>query len=134
MSVFQCSHCGCLENTALSGGYLLANLLERDHPAYASYLEVLGLSPTAELGQYCSACNPAWYNPCTCGTAPHKAGYPCGDYGIGKNPHPSERKGIWHGRFDRVFYPHGQVYTDGQGNPAGAGLAHPSETEHLRSV
>jgi hypothetical protein len=114
----------------LTRGYLVNSLLDRDNPAYASYLEVLGLPPTAKLGEYCSVCNPAWFNPCSCGTAPHKAGYPCGNYGIGKNPNPKPGQGLWHGRFNRVFYPHGKVFTDEHGNPTGSGLTYPSQTEH----
>lgn len=46
MSIFQCSKCGCAENTALTFGYL-ARVINPPK------LVALGLDPQ---GRYCSAC------------------------------------------------------------------------------
>ena len=67
MSLFQCSKCGCAENTATSDGGYLLRLLLTNKVALESYRQVLGLKPDDKLGNYCCVCNPAWYNPYTCG-------------------------------------------------------------------
>ncbi len=73
MSVFQCTKCGCAENTALSdGGYFGGRLSPQE-------AITKGLLPS---GNYCSFC---W-------------------------------GGMWHGKFERKFYPLGTMQTDRYGN------------------
>lgn len=106
MSLFQCSKCGCRENTALSSGahaYANNHLYQNADEALASYKEILGLSPQDDFGAYCSTCSPFWF------TAK-------GNLGVGANPCPTPGKGEWHGRFPREFYPVGTMRTDHEGN------------------
>jgi len=103
MSLFQCSKCGCVENTAASdGGYLIKYLVTKEqHPeAYASYKKVLGLKDNEPFGQYCCVCNPIWFDK--------------GNYGIGECPTSKQ----WHDRFDRMFLKKGKWITDRYGNLA----------------
>jgi hypothetical protein len=103
MSIFNCDKCGCIENTATSeGGWLLPAFVKaRQVPedVQASWRKVLGLTESAKFGHYCSVCCPIWYNPCTCGHAPHLYGYNCYGYGMGPNPNPRK----WHDIFPREY-------------------------------
>ena len=107
MSLFQCDHCGCCENTALSGYHSQLRewkRMETDHPAIlASYRVVLGLKEDQPLGQYCSACSPVWEDQ-------------DGKYGLGPNPNPIPGHGMWHGQFKRSYYPKGKFWMDEDGN------------------
>lgn len=113
MSLYQCTKCGCLENTALSGCSHGTYLLNSDHKegrnleAIASYKEILGLKPEEPFTDLCSACCPVWFDK--------------GDYGIGLCPCPRPGRhggGVWHGEFDRMFLPMGMFYTNREGNLA----------------
>jgi len=111
MSVFQCSICGCAENTALTRGFGGLWLVKRDSKAYKSYRKLLGLKEGEPYGSYCSMCSPIWYDK-------------DGKHGIG--PIPEEAKsddrweaiGMWHKRFKRSFYLKGTMFTDRDGNLA----------------
>ena len=109
MSLFQCAKCGCCENTALTNAgnaYFNNHRLESEgveRPALATYRVVLGLPPGAEFGAYCSACTPFWYTE-------------KGNFGIGPNPTPEPGEGLWHGKFERKFYPLGSMKTNREGN------------------
>lgn len=102
MSLFQCTHCGCIENTALSMGsraHFNNTFTERLPDIAAAYRVVLGLPEGAPFGDYCCVCNPFWYTP-------------KGDYGLGPNPAPQ----VWHEKFHRRFFPKGTVRTSRNGN------------------
>jgi hypothetical protein len=109
MSLFQCSKCGCLENTALTHGshhtYLYNSELKEDptNEALLSYKKILGLKPGEEFQDTCSACCPVWYTE-------------NGDYGVGPNPNPKPEEGLWHGEFERIFLPKGKFRTNRVGN------------------
>lgn len=117
MSLFQCSACGCLENTALSGCYHIRSFFKRrpedgiyEQPGLVhSYKVVLGLKDEQEFGAYCSACNPVWYTK-------------EGRYGFGPRPadykHERDDSGKWHGQFERTFLPKGMFHTNDDGNLA----------------
>lgn len=111
MSLFQCEKCGCCENTALTNASyrMLDALVSDDELLKESYRKVLGLESGVKLGNYCSACTPLWFDD-------------RGNCGTGPNPSPEPGEGLWHGKFERVYYPLGSVYTDKQGNLAGTGL------------
>ena len=107
MSLFQCSKCGCKENTAcsnMSRAHFNNHLYkgESSQAALASYREALGLKPDEEFGAYCSACSPMWFDNHNLGLAP--------------NPNPTPGEGLWHGKFPRVYFPLGSMITDFQGN------------------
>ncbi len=107
MSLFQCDHCGCIENTALTNGCWGAPLVKDVPKALASYREVLGLQGDEEFGRYCSACTPIWFNEeGNYGIGPRPADYVCRDKDSGK----------WHGRFERRFLPKGEYETAANGN------------------
>ena len=61
MSLFQCEHCGCCENTALTSGYLSIN-----HDCF----DWTGMEDR-EGKRLCSACNPAKFSD---GTVSRKGG------------------------------------------------------------
>ena len=111
MSLFQCSKCGCLENSACTRGYHCLNNNNRSdgksREALASYRAILGLALDEDFGPTCSACCPIWYDE-------------KGDFGIGPNPNPTADKydggGLWHGGFPRRFLPKGQFETNAVGN------------------
>ena len=112
MSLFQCDRCGCLENTACTGGYW-AGYHRVPEEAAESYRKVLGLEPGEKLGSYCSACDPQWFTP------------DGREYGVGPRPEGykdrlgmGHHEGKWHGRFERCFYPKGKFHTNGDGNLA----------------
>jgi len=101
MSLFQCSKCGCIENTALTTGYWHLRFLEyeRNHECtekvlaeVKEYQEKLGLTPDQPLGLYCCVCTPIE-----------------GDKLNGE-------MGVWHNVFPRNFYPLGSMVTDREGN------------------
>lgn len=105
MSLFQCDKCGCMENTALTNaGHSQLKYLYQDETEFlADCRKRLGLEPDAPLGNYCSACTPIWYTE-------------SGDLGIGSNPNPQPEEGLWHGKFERIFYPLGSMRTNREGN------------------
>ena len=104
MGLFQCSKCGCVDNTALSTGYHPLVMLSlskndaRDAEVIANIRSTMNLAPDAQLGVYCSVCTPIWYDR--------------GRYGKGPNPHPIAGEGLWHDQFQRQFLPHG-MFEDG---------------------
>lgn len=102
MSLFQCTKCGCVENTATSdGGYLIKWIVteERVPLIYKSYKDVLGSTVEDEFGEYCCICNPMWFGE-------------DGSFGLGKCPEKKE----WHGKFDRIFLEMGKWETNEVGN------------------
>ena len=100
MSIFQCSKCGAIENTATSrGGYTVAVMTKQIPDVSNSYREVLGLKPDEKLAEYCCLCSPVWFTE-------------TGAYGVGKNPKPKK----WHDRFPRQFLPKGKYETAPNGN------------------
>ncbi len=111
--MFQCSACGCLENTSLTTAYWTKHRLDDQPEVLASYREVLGLKDGEELGSYCSVCSPFWFTE-------------DGSYGVGPRPvgyEKTSRKyrdsdGLWHNKFDRIFLPKGLFHTNGDGNLA----------------
>lgn len=86
MSLFQCQHCGCCENTALS-----LQGCQGSYPENA--LDWTGLEDRKGK-KLCSACAPTKYR---------GDGSPTG---LGK----------WHGLFERVFLPDGMFCTARNGN------------------
>lgn len=120
MSLFQCTKCGCLENTACTSCYMGTYMMNSDwkepklrkehREALASYKKILGLKPEEPFGIYCSACCPMWFND-------------KGGFGIGPNPNPKPGKperggggGLWHGEWTRMFLPKGKFETAPNGN------------------
>lgn len=86
MSLFQCEHCGCCENTALSNqGYP-----DKETVKWFDWTGIEHLKGKL----LCSACGPAKYSG-------------------GK---PSSKGGKWHGQFDRVFLPMAEFKTNKEGN------------------
>ena len=107
MSLFQCSKCGCKENTACSNmsrahfnNHLYTDA--RATVALASYRQILGLQPGAPFGSYCSACSPMWFKN--------------GELGAGPNPNPKPGEGLWHDRFPQVFFTLDSMTTNPEGN------------------
>lgn len=106
MSLFQCSRCGCEENTAcsnMSRPHFWNEIMGKDEraaAALASYREILGMAPGEPFGELCSACSPAWIDPQT------------RDYGVGPNPNPKPGEGMWHGEWPQKFLPLGEYMTD----------------------
>lgn len=109
MSLFQCSRCGCMENTSLSNcsrPYIHNSIADQKHEAILSYKQIMGLKPEDNLEEYCSACSPVWYTD-------------AGDYGVGPIPEGKRGKddsGKWHGKFRRIYLPMGEFETNNQGN------------------
>lgn len=107
MSEFQCDLCGCLENTALTNAPpILMKFLfvGEEYSVYRdNWREILGLNKNDELGGYCSACSPIWYDA-------------NGHLGIGPNLYPKPGAGLWHGRFLRIYLPKGEFETAPNGN------------------
>lgn len=110
MSLFQCSKCGCIENTACTSGYhMMWQMDKRDVEAAASYRKVLGLAEDDMFGNYCSACSPIWFTP--------EGGYGIGPGPVGQgNGLMGDVYGVWHGKFKRTFLPKGKFHTNGDGN------------------
>jgi hypothetical protein len=101
MSLFQCSKCGCIENTACCRGGHLLNLFEKGDSRkeiFKSYREILGLQSEEKFGEYCCVCNPIWYK----------------DHNLASGAPLEPAK--WHNKFKRMFLPLGQWETNGEGN------------------
>ena len=117
MSLFQCDKCGCLENTACTGGYHMSHHFRirpdgiPEEPAIVhGYRVVLGLKEGEPFGSYCSACNPIWYTE----SGHHGLGPRPADYE--KNPHyHRDDAGRWHGTFERLFLPKRLFHTNDAG-------------------
>jgi hypothetical protein len=91
VSLYQCEHCGCCENTAL-GCYWSAKV----DPELFDWTGI-----EDRRGKYlCSACGPRAYAK---GQRVRDEGQPTG-------------YGKWHGRFERVFLPRGMFRTNARGN------------------
>ena len=109
MSLFQCDKCGCRENTSCSNAahpYFInhsADKNPRNAAAMDSARERLDLKSGESFGAYCSACSPFWFTEAR-------------DLGVGENPNPTTKCGLWHGRFPRTYYPLGLMETDRVGN------------------
>lgn len=113
MSLFQCTKCGCLENTAATGGYWVYGLPK---DVEESYRKVLNLPDHMPWGKYCSVCNPLWFDARgNYGKGPRPIGYAESNK---KDFLQSGNLGVWHGRFERIFLPKGQFYTNNEGNLA----------------
>lgn len=83
MSLFQCEHCGCCENTALSHqGFIHADWYDWSY------------APERKGKRLCSACGPMSYD----------------------NGSKTRYGGAWHNRFNRVFLPPGEFFTNAKGN------------------
>lgn len=99
MSLFQCSKCGCIDNTVTSRhGYEgIYRLIPED--VLKSYREVLKLKPEDNFGIYCCVCSPIWFDE-------------NGKYGIGPKPEIDIKLYEWHNIFPRRFLPLGEWITD----------------------
>ncbi len=113
MSLFLCSKCQCVDNTACTTGFHPMTLLVMEAASgkpqaiemLAHCREVLGLPRGAPLGRYCSVCTPIWFD--------NKGAYgrgPC------QNPRagPGLAQGMWHGAFPRQFLPKGEFEFNSQ--------------------
>ena len=111
MSIFVCSHCGCLENSSLGwyhSRWMLSNDMASKDPhvkeVALSYKKILGLAESAELGVYCSACSPVWFNEKgEMGTGPRPAN------AISLRGSNKKYDGRWHGVFARCYYPKNKI-------------------------
>lgn len=127
MSLFQCDNCGCVENTACTGGYHMKWKDDRMPADVAqSYRKELGLAADEEFGNYCCVCSPVWFTD-------------EGEYGLGPIPKDKITKedkwgdalGVWHGKFPREFWKKGTLFTDQQGNVS---LRKRGRVKHLDEV
>ena len=119
MSLYQCTKCGCVENTSCSAmGGMGAHMLNAHWKkggageALSSYKKLLDLEPDQEFTDLCSACSVVWFNE-------------KGSYGIGVPTKEEmtasefkwkERTLGWHGRFKRHYLPKGEYQTCPVGN------------------
>ena len=86
MSLYQCEHCGCCENTATGG-------VAHRGEWYANLFDWTGIED--RRGKLlCSACGPAKFSDGT----------------------EIDNAGQWHGRFPRTFLPMGMFQTAKNGN------------------
>lgn len=102
MSLYQCSKCGCVENTATSdGGFLIKYMINKTkHPEInKSYKEAMGLKEDDEFGEYCCVCNPMQFN--------KEGNYQLFDMNVKKE---------WHNKFPRTFLEKGKWKTNREGN------------------
>lgn len=86
MSLFQCSNCGCVENTALAPYPLLSIDKIIDNIEELSRIRAeLDLKNDEPFGNYCSECHPL-----------------------------GDKK--WHGEFERIYLPKGEFETSPKGD------------------
>lgn len=86
MSLFQCQHCGCCENTALTNhGW--------PYKGWEKHFDWTGIENRKGM-QLCSACSPT-------------------NYSDGKS---CSKSGRWHEQFERVYLPQGEFFTNKTGN------------------
>lgn len=89
MSIFQCEHCGCVENTAVScQGFKNVN----------DWFDWTGIEDRKGK-MLCSACGPENH-------LDEDAAEPASPSGFG----------YWHGHFERIYLPKGQFKTNRVGN------------------
>lgn len=88
MSIFQCEHCGCFDNTSLAGATATK--------FFPEWYDWTGIEDRKGK-ELCSACTPAKY-----------ADGSGGEDGTGK--------GKWHGQWNQQFFPMGEFETDPQGD------------------
>ncbi len=86
MPLFQCDHCGAIENTALTEcGYKQMEYYMDDPDMIKKYKTIFDLKEDEPLGNYCSACCPL-----------------------------GEQR--WYGEFERIYLPKGEFKTADDGN------------------
>jgi hypothetical protein len=108
MSLFVCTKCSCVENTATSNcarPYIFNVSFDRDptNVQLLNWKNLLGIDPSEPFPQLCCVCSPIWYTD-------------EGEYGTGKIKKPEPGMGLWHCRFPRRFLPTGMFETGPNGN------------------
>lgn len=99
MSLFQCSHCGCVENTALSHqGFTIRKHIYDWSSAKGQNKDTVkvsyGIFLSIETYRLCCVCGPVTY----------------------ANGVEVKGAGVWHGQFSIEFLPKLQYVTNDQGN------------------